>query len=69
MAGTDFPDELNYATSEAANLAIVRAMGEIKFIERMEKLMPLVARQLVEAGVDFSKVKPDTARPPVSHTK
>lgn len=53
----DFPEELNYATSAATNLAIVRAIADIRFIERMEKFMPLVAKRLIEAGVDFSKAK------------
>lgn len=57
------PDELNYETSEAANLAIVRALGEIRFAQRVEALMPLIARELVKAGVDFSKARmPDETR-------
>lgn len=59
----DFPEELNYATSAEANLAIVRAMGDIRFVERMEKLMPLVAKRLIEAGVDFSKARIEDAPP------
>lgn len=64
MAEGEFPDELNYATSTAANIAIVRAMADIRFVARMEKLMPLVARKLIEAGVDFSKAKIEDAPPP-----
>ena len=53
------PDELNYATSTEANVRIIRAMGEIRFMQKMEVLMPLVAKRLVEAGVDFSKARFD----------
>lgn len=56
---TDFPEELDYATSAEANIAIVRAMADIRFMEKMQLLMPLVAQRLVEAGVDFSKAKLD----------
>jgi hypothetical protein len=56
----EFPDELNYATNTEANIAIIKAMGEIMFMRKMEQLMPLVAKELVKAGVDFSKVRPTT---------
>jgi hypothetical protein len=56
----EFPDELNYETNAEANIAIMRAMGEIRFMEKMELLMPLVAQELVKAGVDFSKAKLDS---------
>lgn len=52
----EIPDELNYTTSADTNIAIIRAMGEIRFMQKMEQLMPLVAQELVKAGVDFSKV-------------
>lgn len=57
MSSEHFPDELNYETNSEANVAIIKAMGEIRFMQRMEQLMPLVARELVRAGVDFSKVE------------
>jgi hypothetical protein len=63
MADDDFPEELNYATNVEANIAIIRAMGEIRFMQKMERLMPLIAKRLVEAGVDFSKAKLDADRP------
>ena len=57
MPCDETPDALDYATSTEANLAIVRALGEIRFAEKMKVLMPLVARELVKAGVDFSKAR------------
>lgn len=57
----EVPDELNYATSAEANIAIIKAMGEIRFMEKMRVLMPMVAAELVKAGVDFSKVRFESA--------
>lgn len=54
---SDTPDEFNYTTSAEANMAIVREINEIIFMEKMKRLMPLVAKELIRAGVDFSKVK------------
>jgi hypothetical protein len=55
----DEPDELQYETSVENNTAIMRAINEILFMEKMEKLMPLVTKELIKAGVDFSKVRDD----------
>lgn len=49
-------DDFEYETSVEGHLAIIRAMDEMTFLERMELLMVMVAQRLVEAGVDFSKV-------------
>ncbi len=53
----ELPDELNYTTSPEFNMAIMRAMGEIRFMEKMRLLMPMVAKELTDAGVDFSTAK------------
>ena len=48
-------DDLEYSTSVEANIAILREMERIHFREKMRCLMPMVARQLADAGVDFSE--------------
>jgi hypothetical protein len=53
------PDEIEYSTSVEGNLAIMREINKITFLERMKPLMTEVAKELVRAGVDFSKVKTD----------
>jgi len=55
MAMEPEPEELMYATSYEANLAIMREISKIRFWERMRKLMPMLARELAAAGVDFSR--------------
>lgn len=64
MSDTDFPDELNYSTSAEANVRIIRAMADVRFVEKMQLVMPLIAKRLIEAGVDFSKAKFDEDVPP-----
>lgn len=50
-------DEYEYTTANPeAQMMLACALNEILFHERMQKLMPLVAQELVNAGVDFSKV-------------
>lgn len=51
---TTEPDELNYVTRVDVNIAILREMSKLKFKERLPRIMAGVARQLVDAGVDFS---------------
>lgn len=43
-------------TSFEANILIAKELREITFLDRMEPIMTAVARRLVEAGADFSKV-------------
>lgn len=50
------PDEFDYATRVDVNIAILREMSKIQFKERLPRIMAGVARELVAAGVDFSKV-------------
>lgn len=50
------PPEFNTCTSVEANIAILRAMERIHFRERIRAVATEVARELVEAGVDFSRV-------------
>ncbi len=54
---TPEPEELQYATSNEGNLAILRALNEIAFLERMRPLMTEVAKILIKAGVDFSRCR------------
>lgn len=49
-------DDYEYTTANPeAQMALALAINEIFFMERMKRLMPLVAQELVKAGVDFSK--------------
>lgn len=48
-------EELQCTTSIEANLAIIREINRITFLDRMKPLMEGVARELIKAGVDFSK--------------
>lgn len=50
------PEEVEYMTRVDVNIAILREIERIHFREKLRGLMPLVASQLVAAGVDFSKV-------------
>lgn len=54
---TPEPEELQYATSDEGNLAILRALNEITFLDRMRPLMTEVAKILLDAGADFSKCR------------
>lgn len=49
-------DDLEYVTRDDVNIAILREIERINFRAKLRRLMPLVAQQLVAAGVDFSKV-------------
>jgi hypothetical protein len=51
------PDEFQYETSIEGALMVARAISEIAWWERMAILMPLVADELVKAGVSFPKEK------------
>lgn len=53
-------DDLEYVTRVDVNIAILREIGRIHFREKMRVLMPLVAQQLVDAGVDFSRAHFDS---------
>lgn len=47
--------EIEYATRVDVNIAILREMERINFREKMRLLMPMLAQQLIDAGVDFSR--------------
>lgn len=47
-------EEIEYITRVDVNIAILREIERINFREKMRILMPLVAQQLADAGVDFS---------------
>ena len=49
-------DEFEYTTRVDVNIAILREMERARFRERLRQIIPLVASQLVAAGVDFSNV-------------
>lgn len=49
-------DEYEYTTRDDVNIAILRAMERMRFRERLRQIILLVTKQLVAAGVDFSKV-------------
>lgn len=49
-------DELEYTTSVEGSIAIMREISRIRFRERLQTVIPLVAKDLVAAGVDFSRV-------------
>lgn len=55
MSSIREPEEAEYVTRVDVNIAILREIERINFREKMRRLMPLVAQQLVAAGVDFSK--------------
>lgn len=48
--------EIEYITRDDVNVAILREIERINFRAKLRRLMPMVARQLVAAGVDFSNV-------------
>ena len=49
-------DEIDYVTRVDVNIAILREIGKLRFRERLWQCMEQVAKELVRAGVDFSKV-------------
>lgn len=49
-------DEIEYITRDDVNIAILREIARINFRAKLRRLMPMIARELVAAGVDFSKV-------------
>lgn len=49
-------EEIEYTTRDDVNIAILREIARIGFRAKLRRLMPMVARELVTAGVDFSKV-------------
>lgn len=48
--------DLVYTTRVDVNVAILREISKIRFRERLRRVMPLIAQELVAAGVDFSRV-------------
>lgn len=49
------PEEADYVTRVDVNIAIMREMAKIRFKERLPRIMAGVAKQLMDAGVDFSR--------------
>lgn len=49
-------DEIEYVTRVDVNIAILREIERIEFRAKLRRLMPMVAQELVNAGVDFSRV-------------
>lgn len=49
-------DDLEYVTRVDVNIAILRAIERMAFREKLRQVMPLIAKHLAAAGVDFSKV-------------
>lgn len=49
-------EDIEYITRDDVNIAILQEIRKIRFRARLRQLMPAVARSLVAAGVDFSKV-------------
>lgn len=49
-------EEVEYVTRVDVSIAILREMERIAFRAKLRRLIPMVARELVAAGVDFSKV-------------
>lgn len=54
---TESPEEADYITRVDVNLAIIREIAKLKFRERLPRIMAGVAKQLTDAGVDFSRAK------------
>jgi hypothetical protein len=59
------PDEAEYVTRVDVNLAILREMAKIRFKERLPLIMGGVAKELLAAGVDFTKAELSQS-PPLS---
>ena len=51
------PDDVEYITRVDVNMAIIREMTKLQFKERLPRIMAGVAKQLMDAGVDFSKAQ------------
>ena len=52
------PDEFSDAETNFRNsILVIRTMDEIQWWENMKVLMPMVAKELVKAGVIFPKAK------------
>lgn len=49
-------DGLEYVTRVDVNMAIIREIAKLQFKERLPRIMAGVAKQLMDAGVDFSRV-------------
>lgn len=49
------PDNLDYCTSLESSVAIMREIDKIYRWEHYRKLMPMITKMLVDAGVDFSR--------------
>jgi hypothetical protein len=57
LATEQLPDEAEYVTRVDVNIAIMREIAKIRFKERLPLIMEGVAKELLAAGVDFTKAK------------
>jgi hypothetical protein len=54
-------DEFDYVTRIDVNIAILREIAKLRFKERLPRIMEGVAKELMAAGVDFSRARlPET---------
>jgi hypothetical protein len=60
MTEPTLPDEADYVTRVDVNIAILREIAKMKFRERLPRIMEGVAKELMVAGVDFSRAKLST---------
>lgn len=56
MTKNDDDNDWDYVTRDDVNIAILREIAKIRFRERLPLIIAGVARNLVAAGADFSKV-------------
>jgi hypothetical protein len=54
-------DDLEYVTRVDVNIAILHEIAKLRFKERLPRIMEGVTRELIAAGVDFSRARmPET---------
>ena len=54
-------DEFDYVTRADVNVAILREIAKLRFKERLPRIVEGVAKELMAAGVDFSRARmPET---------
>ena len=50
-------EEAEYVTRVDVNIAVLREIAKLRFKERLPRIMEGVTKQLIAAGVDFSKAR------------
>lgn len=55
MCDPDFPNGANAETNFRNSIVLMQAINEILFMERMKKLAPGIAKELMRLGVKFPK--------------